>query len=89
MMMNPWTRHYIGMVFRDHFFRSQGDEFQKLFGFSPEEAIGRPIDELIVPEEFAEEWSSILTEKMEEAALTVVPSGLLKSDTNISDVWEK
>jgi len=43
----------------------------------------------ICPEEFAEKWSDILTEKMEEAALTVVPSGLLKSDTNISAVWEK
>ena len=31
-MMNPWTRHYFGMVFRDHFFHAQGDEFQKFFG---------------------------------------------------------
>jgi len=31
-MMNPWTRHYFGMVFREHFFRTQGDEFQKFFG---------------------------------------------------------
>jgi hypothetical protein len=31
-MMNQWTRHYFGMVFQDHFFRTQGDEFQKFFG---------------------------------------------------------
>lgn len=30
--MNQWARHYFGMIFRDRFFQTQGDEFQKFFG---------------------------------------------------------
>jgi DNA polymerase-1 len=39
--------------------------------------------------EFAEEWSDILKKTMEEAALHIIDNGLLKSDTNISNAWEK
>lgn len=39
--------------------------------------------------DFAEEWSNILKETMEEAALHIIDNGLLKSDTNISNAWEK
>jgi len=40
-------------------------------------------------EGFAEEWSGILKNTMEEAALHIIDNGLLKSDTNISLAWEK
>lgn len=40
-------------------------------------------------EDFAEEWKQKLDDLMCTAAKTVIPSGLLKADTNISDVWTK
>jgi len=43
----------------------------------------------ICKEEFAEEWSSILKELMEESALHIIDNGLLKSDTNITKEWQK
>lgn len=43
----------------------------------------------IVVEEFAEEWKVIMGSIMEHAALSAIPNGLLKSDTNISKSWEK
>lgn len=38
---------------------------------------------------FAEEWKVRLTELMEEAALINVPTGLLKAETTITDMWSK
>lgn len=40
-------------------------------------------------DDYAEQWKPRLTEIMEEAAKVVIPSGLLKADTNITDVWSK
>lgn len=39
--------------------------------------------------EFAWEWSRIQDDLMQEAALLIIPNGLLKSDTNITPVWSK
>ena len=39
--------------------------------------------------EYAETWKVKMTELMEEAAIKVIPNGLLKAETNISDCWEK
>lgn len=43
----------------------------------------------VCKEEYAEEWKTIITELMEQAALKIVTNGLLKADTNISKTWEK
>jgi len=37
----------------------------------------------------AEEWKIRMTELMEKAALIIVTNGLLKSETEITDVWSK
>ena len=39
--------------------------------------------------EYAETWRVKMTELMEEAAIKVIPNGLLKAETNISECWEK
>lgn len=39
--------------------------------------------------DFAEEWKGILTELMESAAKVIIPSGLLKADTQITARWSK
>ncbi len=39
--------------------------------------------------EVAEAWASKMTELMEKAAKIIIPNGLLKADTNISETWEK
>jgi len=39
--------------------------------------------------EFAWAWSREMDEIMCEAALLIIPNGLLKSDTNITPVWTK
>jgi len=41
------------------------------------------------PEYFAETWRARMTEIMEEAAKTIIQTGILKADTQISEVWEK
>ncbi len=43
----------------------------------------------ICHKEYAERWKEEMTQCMEEAALTSIPSGLLKAETNISDRWQK
>lgn len=43
----------------------------------------------IVLKEYAPTWKIQMKEIMETAALSSIPSGLLKSDTNISISWEK
>jgi DNA polymerase I-like protein with 3'-5' exonuclease and polymerase domains len=40
-------------------------------------------------DDYTEKWKPRLTEIMEEAAKVVIPSGLLKAETTITDVWSK
>lgn len=40
-------------------------------------------------EDYAEEWAGIQTELMEKAAKYVIPSGVLKADTDILEHWTK
>lgn len=39
--------------------------------------------------DFAEQWKVIMTSLMEEAALLIVRTGLLKAETNITERWSK
>lgn len=41
------------------------------------------------PDRMAEGWANALTKLMEKAALNILPSGTLKAETNITDVWSK
>ena len=43
----------------------------------------------ICHKDYAEVWQKQMTMLMEDAAKVVIPSGLLTSETNISDKWEK
>lgn len=43
----------------------------------------------IVKEDFAEEWKLVLHQMMLDAALVVIPNGLLGADTTITDKWSK
>lgn len=43
----------------------------------------------VAKDDFAEAWKPRLTELMEEAAKVIIPTGLLKAETNITDVWSK
>ena len=43
----------------------------------------------ICKQEVADAWAVKMTELMEKAALVIIPNGLLKADTNISETWEK
>jgi DNA polymerase I len=43
----------------------------------------------ICKQEVAEAWAVKMTELMEKAAKVIIPNGLLKADTNISQTWEK
>ncbi len=43
----------------------------------------------ICKQEVAKEWAVKMTELMEKAAIKIIPNGLLKADTNISETWEK
>ena len=43
----------------------------------------------ICHKDYAEEWKLKMTELMEVAAKVIVRNGLLKADTNISNVWSK
>ena len=43
----------------------------------------------VCSKEYSEEWRVKMTELMEEAALKIIPNGLLKAETNISECWEK
>jgi len=43
----------------------------------------------ICKQEVAEAWAVKMTELMEKAAKIIIPNGLLKADTNISQTWEK
>jgi DNA polymerase I-like protein with 3'-5' exonuclease and polymerase domains len=39
--------------------------------------------------DFADQWAPILTWLMEEAARVIIPTGILKAETTITDVWSK
>lgn len=39
--------------------------------------------------DYADTWSPIVTQVMEEASLYVIPNGLLRSETSITPVWSK
>lgn len=41
------------------------------------------------PDRLAEGWAGALTKLMEKAALNILPSGTLKAETNITEVWSK
>lgn len=43
----------------------------------------------IVHVDYAEEWKTVFDDLMFQSTMPTIPSGLLKADTNISDVWEK
>jgi len=43
----------------------------------------------ICHKDFALEWKEILVRKMEEAALAIIPSGLLKAEAEICEHWKK
>ena len=43
----------------------------------------------IVHADYADQWKRHMQALMERAALTTIPNGLLKSDTNLSLTWEK
>lgn len=43
----------------------------------------------VVTEEYAEQWSQLQTKLLEEAALTFIPTGILKADTTITSRWSK
>lgn len=43
----------------------------------------------ICKQEIADDWAVRMTELMEKAAIKIIPNGLLKADTNISQTWEK
>ena len=43
----------------------------------------------ICKEEVSDAWAIKMTELMEKAAKIIIPNGLLKADTNISQTWEK
>lgn len=38
---------------------------------------------------YAETWAPILTKLMEQAAKVIIPSGLLKAETNVTERWSK
>ena len=40
-----------------------------------------------VREDFTVEWAKIQSELMEQAAKVLIPSGILKTDTTITDRW--
>jgi len=43
----------------------------------------------MVKADYAEEWAPTLTALMEEAAKVIIPTGLLKADTQITNFWQK
>jgi DNA polymerase I-like protein with 3'-5' exonuclease and polymerase domains len=43
----------------------------------------------ICRQEYAEEWSKKLTELMQEAAKVIIPTGILKAETTITERWSK
>jgi hypothetical protein len=43
----------------------------------------------IVHKSYADTWRSKLQDIMEKSTLDIIPSGLLKAETEISTVWKK
>ena len=43
----------------------------------------------VAREDYAQEWSVRQTSLMEEAAKFIIPTGILKADTTITERWQK
>lgn len=61
------------------------DEFTKLFGYSREEALGKPINELVVPKEFQPE-ASVLSQKVIHGQRVEIETKRKRKDGNLIDV---
>jgi len=61
------------------------EEFTKMFGYSPEEAIGKPINELVVSEELQDE-ASMLSHKVIQRETVEVDSKRKRKDGTLFDV---
>jgi PAS domain S-box-containing protein len=62
------------------------DEFTKMFGYSREEAIGKPINELVVPPQFRDE-AALLSHKVIHGERVEVDSKRRRKDGTLFDVW--
>jgi PAS domain S-box-containing protein len=62
------------------------DEFTKMFGYSREEAIGRPINELVAPEELHDE-ASMFSHKVVHGKRVEADSKRKRKDGTLFDVW--
>jgi len=62
------------------------DEFIRMFGYSREEVIGKPINELVVPEEFREE-GKMLSRKVDHGKRVEMDSKRKRKDGTLFDVW--
>ncbi|KPK28963.1 MAG: hypothetical protein AMJ61_00245 [Desulfobacterales bacterium SG8_35_2] len=62
------------------------DEFTRLFGYSREEAIGKPINELVAPPDFLEE-AALLSQQVNNGKRVEVDSKRKRKDGTIIDVW--
>jgi PAS domain S-box-containing protein len=62
------------------------DEFVSMFGYSREEVIGKPINELVAPEEFREE-AAMLSHKVDHGQRVEMDSKRRRKDGTLIDVW--
>jgi PAS domain S-box-containing protein len=62
------------------------DEFTKIFGYSHDEAVGRPINELVAPEEFIDH-ASMLSQKVTHGERVEADSKRRRKDGTLFDVW--
>ena len=62
------------------------DEFTKMFGYSREEAIGRPINELVAPEELQDE-AAMFSHKVIHGERVEADSVRKRKDGTLFDVW--
>jgi PAS domain S-box-containing protein len=62
------------------------EEFMNLFGYTREEAIGRPINELVAPDEFKDEANK-LSHKVIHGERVEIDSKRKRKDGSLVDVW--
>ena len=62
------------------------DEFTNLFGYSREEVIGKPINELVAPEGFEDE-AALLSQKVDHGQRVEMDSKRRRKDGTLIDVW--
>ncbi|MFQ5822110.1 MAG: PAS domain S-box protein [Candidatus Heimdallarchaeota archaeon] len=62
------------------------DEFTRMFGYSREEAIGKPINELVASEEFQDE-AATLSEKVIHGERVEADTKRKRKDGTLMDVW--